>query len=116
MLFSQQQPGNVTRKDIAKQILKNPSTGNGINQDIEVTVNVHPLQPEEILALLCAAAGRMEKGILFGICNILEFFRTYHNRKPFAWNSFLEIINSYYQLFRYYSRRQHRLTAGCIEV
>ncbi len=95
LLFQSQ--SNLTKKEIAIHVIKDSLIGStDTNLDIEVTVNVHPLQPEEILALLCVAAGQMENGILCGICNILEFFRTLHDRKPFDWNFFLEIISSHY--------------------
>ncbi len=88
-------PAALSKKETAIYMIKNALRRTSkADLDIDVTIEIYALEPEEILAYLCIKA-EDEDSKLLASCDILEFFRVYVAQGwSMNWENFLEVINS----------------------
>jgi hypothetical protein len=93
-LFDPESRAALSKRETAIRVIKNALCGaSQADLDIEVTIEIYALEPEEILAYLCTRAANRDSKLLAG-CDILEFFRVYGAEGwSVDWQSFLDTID-----------------------
>ncbi len=89
--WSPDQADNLSKKEMAKRIIQGTLHETTIELDVEATIEIYALAPEEILAYLCLKVAGEESQLLAG-CSIVEFFNTYALRRGIDWQKFIKIV------------------------
>ncbi|KAA3660728.1 MAG: hypothetical protein DWQ10_06060, partial [Calditrichaeota bacterium] len=89
-----------TKKDLAKYIIKNRNSANShFDQNVEISINIYALQPEEILAFICAETGQIQNRKLLAACYLFDFFKAFSEKRDFDWELFVDTMYAHFPQF-----------------